>query len=189
MWTRTLCPSRQMAPRSSSRWSARRHSTRPTWCGWALHATRAGGSSNKQWCQGQSWQTLRWVAVVTHLPYLAIQLEDPVHGAVQVVGRLQLGKEVLQKILDLGVDPHDAPAAHVTISACGMTNAQGVAEAVLLSNLLHLRATTLCAYSTPDLHLGLILTLCRRPQQLFLHRPWHRHCRGRRRGSSGSATA
>lgn len=45
-----------------------------------------------------------------------------------VVGRVQLGQEVLQKILDLGTNAHDEPGARVTVSACGMTNHKGVIE-------------------------------------------------------------
>lgn len=45
----------------------------------------------------------------------------------QVVGRVQQGQEVLQQILDLGTDAHDAPNARVTITACGMANAKGAA--------------------------------------------------------------
>lgn len=45
-----------------------------------------------------------------------------------VVGRVQLGEEVLQQILAVGQDSHDAPLQQVSISGCGMTNNKGVVE-------------------------------------------------------------
>ena len=38
---------------------------------------------------------------------------------------MQLGQDVLQKIIAVGTTAHDEPAAQVTVTACGMTNHKG----------------------------------------------------------------
>lgn len=53
------------------------------------------------------------------------QIPEALKPYLQVVGRVQLGEEVLQKILEVGTNAHDEPGARVTVSACGMTNHKG----------------------------------------------------------------
>ncbi len=48
----------------------------------------------------------------------------------QVVGRVNVGLDVLEKINDLPADPDDVPYARVIISKCGFTNAAGTMETV-----------------------------------------------------------
>lgn len=41
---------------------------------------------------------------------------------------MQLGQEVLQRIVAVGTTAHDEPAQSVTVSACGMTNHKGALQ-------------------------------------------------------------
>lgn len=76
----------------------------------------------------------------------------------QVVGRVQLGQEVLQKILDLGTNAHDEPGGRVTVSACGMTNHKGAQHvcSCRVSLMLQVQAP---GPVRPDCHLA--VTTCR----------------------------
>jgi hypothetical protein len=55
---------------------------------------------------------------------------------------VQLGQEVLQRIVAVGTTAHDEPAQSVTVSACGMTNHKGALLSstrlgLTHSNILH----------------------------------------------------
>lgn len=48
----------------------------------------------------------------------------------QVVGRVHLGMDILEKLNNAEVDFKDRPVSPVTISSCGLTDAQGTHESV-----------------------------------------------------------
>ena len=48
----------------------------------------------------------------------------------QVVGRVHLGMDILDKLNNTEIDFKDKPVIPVTISSCGLTDAQGTHESV-----------------------------------------------------------
>ncbi|BDA45262.1 probable peptidyl-prolyl cis-trans isomerase E [Coccomyxa sp. Obi] len=48
----------------------------------------------------------------------------------QVVGRVHKGLEILEKINESAVDPDDLPLQRITITSCGLTDAQGTHESL-----------------------------------------------------------
>lgn len=54
---------------------------------------------------------------------------SPVH-MLQVVGRVHLGMEIVDKLNNAEVDFKDRPVSPVSISSCGLTDAQGTHESI-----------------------------------------------------------
>ncbi|KAK9901375.1 hypothetical protein WJX75_009164 [Coccomyxa subellipsoidea] len=48
----------------------------------------------------------------------------------QVVGRVHRGLEILEKVNESAVDPDDLPLQRITITSCGLTDAQGTHESL-----------------------------------------------------------
>lgn len=62
---------------------------------------------------------------------------------------MQLGQEVLQRIVAVGTTAHDEPAQSVTVSACGMTNHKGAPHSstrlgLACSNFLYPTSRRMC---------------------------------------------
>ena len=52
------------------------------------------------------------------------------HLVQQVVGRVHLGMEIVDKLNNTEIDFKDKPVTPITISSCGLTDAQGTHETV-----------------------------------------------------------
>ena len=49
-------------------------------------------------------------------------------SALQVIGRVQSGQDVIAEIVSVGTDPHDAPLLPVRIARCGLASVRGIPE-------------------------------------------------------------
>lgn len=63
------------------------------------------------------------------LPFSVLALSSLLHTQ-QVVGRVHLGMDILDKLNSTEVDFKDRPASPVSISSCGLTDAQGTHESI-----------------------------------------------------------
>ena len=76
----------------------------------------------------QALLTCKFATVVAAFQFLVLSgafLHVP-----QVVGRVHLGMDILDKLNDAEVDFKDRPVSSVSISSCGLTDAQGTHESV-----------------------------------------------------------